>query len=66
MTKDWPSEYYRYLLVERGYSEKTKEAYEEDLTNFFVFLKNSGDENYLQIDHRDVRVYLSELSEKNF
>ncbi|GMA43585.1 hypothetical protein GCM10025853_10420 [Tetragenococcus halophilus subsp. halophilus DSM 20339] len=66
MTKDWPKEYYRYLTVERGYSEKTKEAYKEDIDNFFVFLKDSGDANYLQIDHRDVRVYLSELNEQSY
>ena len=66
MTKDWPKEYYRYLTVERGYSEKTKEAYKEDIDNFFVFLRDSGDADYLQIDHRDVRVYLSELNEQNY
>ena len=53
---NWPQEFFRYLLVEKGYSDKTKEAYEEDISDFFEFLKSSGDENYLQIDHRDVRV----------
>ena len=66
MAKDWPSEYYRYLLVERRYSDQTKKAYEEDLKAFFTFLKDSGDEEYLKIDHRDVRVYLGELNEQNY
>src|SRR5699024_11622108 len=61
---NWPQEFFRYLLVEKGYSDKTKEANEEDISDFFEFLKSSGDENYRQIDHRDVRVYLSVLYDK--
>jgi len=63
---NWPQEFFRYLLVEKGYSDRTKEAYEEDISDFFEFLKSSGDENYLQIDHRDVRVYLSVLYDKKY
>lgn len=37
--KEWPEEFYRYLLVERGYSEKTQEAYKEDLENFKLFFR---------------------------
>lgn len=67
MTKDWPKEYYRYLTIERGYSEKKqKRLIKKILIIFFVFLKDSGDANYLQIDHRDVRVYLSELNEQSY
>lgn len=62
----WPKEFFRYLIVERGYSEKTKEAYEEDIFNFFVFLKESGNADYLAIDHRDVRIYLSYLNEQKY
>jgi integrase/recombinase XerC len=64
--KAWPALFIDYLLVERGYSEKTKIAYEEDINNFFAFLKNSGDADYLSIDHLDVRAYLSFLYEKEY
>ncbi|MGX7162659.1 tyrosine recombinase XerC [Enterococcus massiliensis] len=64
--KDWPQEFYRYLIVERGYSDKTQKAYQEDFEDFSDFLKNSGDGDFLTIDHRDVRVYLSFLNEKEY
>ncbi|KAF1304785.1 tyrosine recombinase XerC [Enterococcus sp. JM9B] len=64
--KDWPQEFYRYLIVERGYSDKTQKAYQEDFEDFSAFLKNSGDGDFLTIDHRDVRVYLSFLNEKEY
>ncbi len=65
--RDWPKEFFRYLMVERGYSEKTHSAYTDDLRDFFKFLEESGNSNYLTIDHRDVRVYLSFLNEeKNY
>ena len=28
---------FRYLIVERGYSDKTKSAYQEDMEDFFRF-----------------------------
>ena len=34
--KNWPELFARYLIVERGYSEKQK-AYQEDIQHFFVF-----------------------------
>ncbi|WP_122645183.1 tyrosine recombinase XerC [Enterococcus mediterraneensis] len=64
--KDWPQEFYRYLIVERGYSENTQKAYQEDFEDFFEFLKTSGDSDFLTIDHRDVRVYLSFLNEREY
>lgn len=64
--KDWPEIFFTYLIVERNYSKMTKAAYEEDLLNFLTFLKESGNEDYLQVDYRDVRVYLSELAEKKY
>jgi integrase/recombinase XerC len=60
------NDFFRYLIVERGYSDKTKSAYEEDMNDFFLFLKESGSEDFLAIDHRDVRVYLSYLNERNY
>jgi integrase/recombinase XerC len=64
--KEWPALFFNYLLVERGYSEKTKIAYEEDMNDFFDFLNNSGDDNYLSINHLDVRAYLSFLYDKEY
>ena len=60
------NDFFRYLIVERGYSDKTKFAYQEDMEDFFRFLKESGNEDFLAIDHRDVRVYLSFLNERNY
>jgi integrase/recombinase XerC len=64
--KNWPELFFRYLIVERGYSEKTKLAYEDDVKQFFEFLKNSGDEHYLSVDHLDVRTYLSYLYDHKY
>ncbi|MBP1045787.1 tyrosine recombinase XerC [Enterococcus sp. BWM-S5] len=64
--KNWPELFFNYLIVERGYSEKTKIAYKNDLTHFLDFLKKSGDADYLLIDHLDVRTYLGELYDKQY
>jgi integrase/recombinase XerC len=65
VSRDWPAEFFRYLMVERGYSEKTQEAYQEDMEVFFYFLKDKN-KNYLAIDHRDVRMYLGKLNDKSY
>ena len=62
----WKDKFLRYLIVERGYSEKTREAYEEDLTNFERFLTESGEDDLLKINHLDVRVYLSYLTDERY
>ncbi len=63
---DWLSEFYRYLEVERGYSKKTITAYQRDFDDFQVFLNESGNGDYLKLDHRDVRVYLAFLNEREY
>ena len=63
---DWLSEFYRYLEVERGYSKKTVTAYQRDFNDFQVFLNESGNGDYLKLEHRDVRVYLAFLNEKDY
>lgn len=62
----WEEKFLRYLIVERGYSEKTRAAYEEDIDDFKEFLEESGDADLLKINHLDVRVYLSVLSDKEY
>lgn len=64
--KNWSELFLNYLIVERGYSEKTKIAYEEDMLNFFKFLKDSGEADYLSVDHLDIRTYLSFLYDKQY
>lgn len=64
--KNWLDLFLKYLIVERGYSEKTKIAYEEDILNYFGFLKNSGDPDYLSVDHLDIRTYLSFLYDQQY
>ncbi|MFR1798868.1 MAG: tyrosine recombinase XerC [Enterococcus casseliflavus] len=65
-TDQLQEEFFRYLIVERGYSEKTKKAYQEDMNDFFHFLKESGNEDPLAVEYRDVRVYLSYLTERGY
>ena len=66
LEQTWKDKFLRYLIVERGYSEKTREAYEEDLTNFERFLTESGEDDLLKINHLDVRAYLSYLTDERY
>lgn len=66
LEQTWKDKFLRYLIVECGYSEKTREAYEEDLTNFERFLTESGEDDLLKINHLDVRVYLSYLTDERY
>ncbi|MDT2712098.1 tyrosine recombinase XerC [Enterococcus dongliensis] len=59
-------EFVSYLMTERGYSEKTKEAYQRDLNDFCHFLKNSGEASLLSVNHLDVRVYLAFLNDQKY
>lgn len=59
-------DFLKYLIIERQYSEKTKEAYEDDITDFFVFLKESGNDDYLLVTLQDVRIYLAYLHDKEY
>jgi integrase/recombinase XerC len=59
-------EFMTYLITERGYSEKTKEAYQRDLDDFSHFLENSGEASLIAVDHLDVRVYLAFLNDQKY
>lgn len=54
----------RYLITERHYSELTKKAYEEDITEFSDFLAATGDTQYEKVTLQDVRIFLGELSQR--
>lgn len=54
----------RYLITERHYSELTKKAYEEDITEFSDFLAATGDTRYEKVTLQDVRIFLGELSQR--
>ena len=54
----------RYLITERHYSELTKKAYEEDITEFSDFLAATGDTHYEKVTLQDVRIFLGELSQR--
>lgn len=56
----------RYLNNERQYSDKTIQAYQEDVLNFLKFLNHSGDDNFLSITHQDVRIYMSFLYDQSY
>lgn len=60
--RNWVYEFVRYLTVERGYSDQTQLAYERDIADFLQFLTDSGNANYLEVDYRDVRIYLGYLT----
>jgi len=66
MDQDWFGRFCRYLTVERGYSEKTTAAYTEDFLQFQVFLQEIACVDYTKVDYRDVRLYLSRLSEHGY
>lgn len=53
-----------YLINERHYSELTKKAYEEDISEFSDFLAVTGEPNYASVNLQDVRIFLGELSER--
>ncbi len=63
---DHLTEFLRYIMIERQYSEKTKEAYHDDVINFFDFLKETGNEDYLSVTIQDIRIYLSQLHDRNY
>ncbi|MBP1041704.1 tyrosine recombinase XerC [Vagococcus sp. BWB3-3] len=66
LERDWFKEFIDYLVVERHYSLKTQEAYRDDINDFFDFLKKTGDDRYLNVNHQDIRIYLAFLYDKNY
>ena len=56
-------EYLKYLKYEKNYSQETIDSYEEDLVEFYDFIKQEGLE-ILTIKYEDVRFFLMELDKK--
>ncbi|MDT2829680.1 tyrosine recombinase XerC [Vagococcus carniphilus] len=63
---DHLTDFLRYIIIERHYSEKTKEAYQDDVLDFFSFLKETGNEDYLSVTVQDIRIYLSFLHDQSY
>lgn len=55
-----------YLIHERQYSQLTKEAYQEDITSFETFLKETGDEDFFNVTLADARIYLGHLTDAGY
>lgn len=62
----WKDTFLHYLIIERHYSELTKKAYDEDISDFSDFLAETGDASFLKVELTDVRIYLGRLNEKEF
>lgn len=59
--------FYKYLSVERQYSNDTVKAYQEDIDHFKQFLTdNGGLKPWPKIDKLDAQVYLTYLNEQNY
>lgn len=56
-------EYMHYLTYEKNYSEATVSSYEEDLLEYFDFLKGK-DIDILKVKYKDISSYLENLNQK--
>lgn len=64
--KQLMDEFINYLTHERNYSELTIQAYSEDITHFFDFLKETGHADFLDVELLDARIYLSQLTDEKY
>lgn len=56
----------RYLKTERDYSDKTQRAYQDDISDFYHFLTETGSAEVNEVSVQDVRIYLSHLTDKGY
>nr|WP_326717928.1 tyrosine recombinase XerC [Vagococcus sp. B2T-5] len=63
---DYIALFLRYLNVERQYSKQTQIAYDGDIHDFIRFLSETGSSDYLNIDTKDVRIYLAYLHDREY
>jgi len=60
------SEYIDYILIERGLSSNTENAYRRDLTYFIDFLEKNSVEAFEKISRSLINAYIRELKQKNY
>ena len=53
-----------FLLVERGLSSNTINAYRHDLQNFAKFFENNSELSLLEVKHEDIAKYLGNLGDR--
>lgn len=54
------------ILLSKEVIQKKQKSISRRYTTFFSFLKTSGNDNYLTVEHLDVRAYLSELYDQEY
>lgn len=57
----WIDQFLNYIIVEKGLSKNTIEAYGHDLERFFEYLKNKGISDVSNIGKYDIRAFLISL-----
>lgn len=55
-----------YITNERQYSINTKEAYISDIRDFELFLKETGNAEFANVELSDARIYLSRLTDEEY
>ena len=55
-----------YLDIERHYSKETIKNYHRDILAFLHFLEETGEASFVTVTIRDVKIYVSELYEKEY
>jgi integrase/recombinase XerD len=53
-----------FLLVEKGLSSNTINAYRRDLQNFAMFFENNSELSLLEVKHEDIAKYLANLGDR--
>ncbi|MGX6961377.1 tyrosine recombinase XerC [Vagococcus xieshaowenii] len=66
MKETWLESFLTYLVIEKHFSEHTRKAYHDDITDYMNFLEETGDADFFSVTPQDVRVYLSYLYDKNY
>lgn len=64
--EDLIRDFLNYLLVEKGVSENTLKAYENDLKSYAEYLRNHGFTDIGELKRLDIVDYLSKLRELNY
>ena len=64
--RNYISQFVHYLSVERGFSPRTIEAYEQDLQKFVGFLESDNKQDIKKVSRADIRAFLSWLASDGF